>query len=175
MTGLSHQKLGEWLGVSKSLIANAENGIRSLPKAASEKINAMTLLMLHLKAEAGKAGQSAEPRFSNPAKLAARHKEKMEFHQQSVEGLRRQLQKLKVRYPQLNARFALFNAMKNSDIEWYQATETDIRWMEMIEWFSNEQLLATGLEQQDLLQDKIDTHLTYAELHKQRWKMFEEM
>jgi hypothetical protein len=45
--------------------------------------------------------------------------------------------------------------------------------MEMTEWFSKERLPATGLEQQELLQDKIDMHLAYAELHKRRWERFE--
>lgn len=175
LTGLSHAQLAEWLAVSKSLVIQTEKGERYLPSRASQKINAVILLVEQLKQEASKAGEPAKAAFSNPAKLAERHKQKMEYHRRSAQGLQIQLRRLKARHPQLNARYALFDAMKNADFDWYRASEGDKKWMEIIEWFSDEKLSATGLEQQELLQDKIEMHLAYAELHRERWERFEGM
>lgn len=175
LTGLSHAQLAEWLAVSKSLIIYAEKGDRYLPSRASQKLNAMILLVQQLKQETAKAGKPAKETYSNPAKLAARHKQKMEYHRRSALGLQIQLRRLKARHPQLNARYALFDAMKNADFDWYRASAGDKTWMEMIEWFGDEKLSATGLEQQELLQDKIEMHLAYAELHRVRRERFEGM
>jgi transcriptional regulator with XRE-family HTH domain len=169
LTGLSQTRLADWLGVSKSLIQFAERGERSLNTKATMKLNAMVLLAQELKvANKVKPGQKAE--FADPVKLAERHRKKMEFHQRSAASLRVKLRKLKTLHPQINSRLELLDAMKTFNTEWYSSTERDNTFIKMIEWFTKQRLPNIGLEEQDLLQDKIETHMAYAELHKHRWK-----
>jgi len=176
LTGLSHAQLAGWLGVSKSLIWYAETGERSLPTEAHLKLTAMALLVQGLKKNSTAApAHPGERLISNPAKLAARHKKKMEFHRRSAGALQQQLQKVKAKHPQLDTRLALFDALKNDPPAWYRASETDKTWMEMTEWFSRDRMLFTGLEQQELLQDKIDMHLAYAEVHRLQIEWYEGM
>ncbi len=175
LTGLSHKQLAEWLGVSKSLIWYAETGERSLPQAALLKLSALVALAEGLKKEVKAVARPGEKLVSNPAKLAALHKKKEAVHLGSAQSLQAQLQKLKVRHPQLDTRLALFDALRNDAPEWYAATDADITWMELTEWFSRDRMPLTGLEQQELLQDKIDMHLAYARLHRLQKERYEGM
>jgi len=175
LTGLSQKQLAEWLGVSKSLVQFAENGQRNLPKEASAKLIAMTLPLQDLK-DAAKANRStAAVAFTNPAKLALHHKRKMTFHRRSAHALQQQLDKLTLRHPKLRARLALFDAMKKVDTASYKATDRDNTWLELMEWFSQDRIPATGPEEQELLRDKIEVHLAYAEVHRARCEWFEGM
>jgi len=45
----------------------------------------------------------------------------------------------------------------------------------LTKWFSNERLPRSGLEEQEVLEDKIETYLAYAELHRKRWEWYEGM
>ena len=174
LTGLSQARMAAWLGVSKSLVQLAEKGERSLPTAATVKLSAMLLVMEQVK-KAGKEKKRDEIAFTNPAKLALLHKKKEKFHQQSALALQVKLQKLKALRPKLEARLALIDVLKNLEVKWYKATARDNKWIEHAEWNSKERLPATGLEQQELLQDKIEVHMAYAELHKKRWERFENL
>jgi hypothetical protein len=174
LTGQSYARLGAWLGVSRTLVYYSERGERDLPSETTPKLGAMILLLQKLKEEAA-AGKQDRPVITSHGKLAARHKKKEGFHRRSALALQQQLRRLKALHPLLDARLALFEAMRNPSQEWYQASPTDLHWMEMTEWFSRERMRFTGLEQQELLQDKIEMHLAYAGLHKERKERFEGM
>ena len=173
--GLSHKQLAEWLGVSKSLVWYAETGGRSLPQAALLKLGAMTVLIQGLKNERQALTRPGERRVGNPGKLAARHKKKEAFHRSSAAALQVRLNTLRKKHPQLDARLALFEALRNKAPHWYRVTDVDTTWMELTEWFTRDRMPLTGLEQQELLQDKIDTHLASAELHRQQREKYEGM
>ncbi len=175
LTGLSHKQLAEWLGVSKSLIWYAETGERSLPQAALLKLSALVALAEGLRKEVKAVARPGEKLVSNPGKLAARHKKKQEFHESSARALERQLLISKKKHPQLDNRLALFHALRNDAPAWYSVTEADITWMELTEWFSRDRMPLAGLEQQELLQDKIDMHLAYARLHRLQKEKYEGM
>jgi len=173
LTGLSQGAMAGWLGVSRSLLQFVENGRRSLPFEATRKMAAMLLLSEQLKNSTDPAKGSSP--VSDPAKLAERHRKKMAFYQRSAAGLNIKLTRLRQLHPKLNTRMALLEAMKNSDIEWYSASPGDHKRMEYIEWYSSERLPRTGLEEQELLEDKIETYLAYAELHRKRREWYEGM
>ncbi|HAO45448.1 MAG TPA: hypothetical protein DCQ97_00880 [Chitinophagaceae bacterium] len=175
LTGLSQSQLAVWLGVSKSLVQFAEKGQRSLPQAALLKLSALVALAEGLKKEVRAVARPGDRLISNPGKLAARHKKKEEFHESSARALERQLLISKKKHPQLDNRLALFHALRNDAPEWYSVTEADITWMELTEWFSRDRMPLTGLEQQELLQDKIDMHLAYARLHRLQKERYEGM
>ncbi len=172
-TGLSHKQLADWLGVSKSLVWYAETGGRNLPAAARLKLNALVLLLQGLKAGSTTPVAPGQRLVSNPALLAERHRQKEAFHRRSAAALQRQLSKLQTKRPQLNTRLALFEALRHEAPHWYRVTDADTTWMELTEWFTRDRMPLTGLEQQELLQDKIDTHLASAELHRQRKEKYE--
>jgi len=175
LTGISQAKLADWLNVSKSLVQFAETGERSLPHAAQMKVNALTVLIQGLKTETTALNRNGARLISNPAKLAARHRKKEGFHRRSAVALQGQLLKLKKKHPQLNTRLALFEALRQDAPDWYRVTDADITWMELTEWFSRDRMSFTGLEQQELLQDKIEMHLAYAEIHRLQKERYEGM
>jgi hypothetical protein len=131
----------------------------------------MLLLAQQIKT-AGKDSMAGETNFSDSIKLAKKHKRKIEFHQKSAAALQAQLAKIKSMHPQVNSRLALLEALKNNSIEWYSTTEQDKTWIKFTEWFSKERISKTGLEEQELLKDKIEVHLAYAEVHKKQLEKF---
>ena len=175
LTGLSHKQLADWLGVSKSLVWYAETGGRNLPAAALLKLNALVLLLQGLKAGSTTPVAPGMRLVSNPDLLAERHRQKEAFHRRSAAALQRQLHKLQTKRPQLNTRLALFEALRNKAPHWYRVTDADTTWMELTEWFTRDRLPLSGPEQQELLQDKIDTHLASAELHRLQKEKYEGM
>ena len=173
ITGLSQAAMAGWLGVSESLVQFVETGERSLPSEANRKMAAMLRLSEQVKNTATPAKEG--PALGSPVKLAERHRKKMAFYQRSAAGLRIKLTRLRQVNQRLNTRMALLEAMKNSEFEWYSASPGDKKRMEYIEWFSNERLPRSGPEEQELLEDKIETNLAYAELHRKRWEWYEGM
>lgn len=171
VTGLTQEKMADWLGVSKNHLQFAEKGERGLPSKATIKLSAMIGLMEQLKSAAAISRTQTKVPVS-AEKLAERHKQKMEFHQRSAVGLRIQLRKLQAKQPKIDSRLLLIDLMKKMDTSWYSVTAVDHKVMETIEWLSNERKHKTGDEAQELLQDKIDTHLAYAELHRNRMQMY---
>ena len=171
LTGLSHARIAAWLGVSKTMVRFAESGERDLGTDASLKVTNILLFLQDMKAKQNKPALKAGFSYSNPAKLAERHRRKAAFHQRSAAGLQVQLQKLRSLHPKLNNRLKLLNQMKKAA----HSDERDKAWIEMTEWFSNERLSSAGPEEQDLLQDKIDMHLAYARLHRMQQERYEGM
>ena len=174
LTGLSQEKLADWLGVSKSMLQFAEKGERNLPGAASHKLIALIQPVQQLK-ESVTAIRPGPVPFTRPANLAQKHRKKMALHLRTAERLQQQLDALQVKHPKFATRLALLELVKTIDTALYTATEGDKKWAEMMEWFSNERMPGDGTEERELLHDKIDTHQAYAELHRQMLEKYEAM
>ena len=69
---------------------------------------------------------------------------------------------------------ALLDAMKNLDTELYSSTEKDKHITGLLEYFGQDKIEPV-CKKMELLQDRIDIHLGYAEVHKQQWEKFEQM
>ncbi len=171
MTGLSQQAIAAWLNVSRSLVYMVEQGKRSLPGEAHFKLVSMMVKLM----DKQQPGEIAKIRFTDPIPLAELHKKKMAKHRKLATSLQGQLEKLQRSNPRLQFRLKLFELMKESDGPGYSSKEADQKFIEMTEWFTHQKLPKSGIEEQELLQDKIDSHLAYADLHQERWRMYVEM
>jgi hypothetical protein len=172
LTGLSQARLAAWLAVSKSLVQFAERGERNLPARASEKLTLLIPPVQQLK-DAAKTMKPGRQVYSNPVKLAMQHKQKMDFHERKAQEMQRKLDKLVFQHRQLTARLALLDIMKGMDTGVHKFSDRDKDWRAMMEWFGRERIPATGPEEQELLQDKIEYHQAYAAIHKRSWNKFE--
>ena len=173
LTGLSHQKLGDWLGVSRSMVEAAEKYRRSLTGKASHKLVMLALTVQQLK-DAQEAMPAAPATCSHPEKFADLHKKKMDDHLYLAEGLRLQLEPMLKRHRQLLNSLVLLNAMKEINGELYRSTATDKKIAGHI-LDEQEEALPKMVENIELLQDKLELHLAYAEVHKKCFDKFEGM
>lgn len=171
LIGLSQQKMADWLNVSRSLVYLVERGERELPEKANYKFLAMLSKLEQIKQKTG-VGKTA---LVSAGKLAELHQKEMEKHRQQAVKLQGRLRKLQGSNTYLQSRLALFDIMKDHEAQGYKTTDADKKFIEFMEWFTNQELPPTAIEQQELLQDKIDTHLAYADLHQQRLGMYVEM
>jgi hypothetical protein len=171
LTGLSHQKLGSWLGVSRTMVQSAEMARRSLKGDAANKLTMLALTIQQLK-EAQEAKPAGPATCSNPAAFAKLHKKKMDTELFVAEGLRLRLVPLLQRHQQLTTGQALLHAMRNIDSELYRSTKADEHITGKLEAL-NESNIKKLVEKIERLQDKLEVHLAYAELHRGRWERFE--
>jgi predicted transcriptional regulator len=141
LTGLSHQKLGSWLGVSRTMVQFAENNERSLTGDAAKKLTMLALPLQQLK-EAAHRPATPLP-CSKPADFAAMHKKKMD-------------------------------AMKKINSKLYSRTAADKKVAGQVEGL-NDDILKRLAERIEQLQDKLELHLAYAEVHRQKWEGYKEM
>ena len=178
LTGLSHQKLGDWLGVSRSMVEAAEKYRRILVGEAGNKLAmlAFTVQQLIDAQPFGYAGEepAGPATCSHPDKFAQLHKKKMDYHLYLAEGLRRQLEPMLKRHRQLVNSLVLLNAMKEINGELYRSTAADKKIAGHI-LDEHEEALPKMVENIELLQDKLELHLAYAEVHKKCFDKFEGM
>ncbi|MFN8249884.1 MAG: helix-turn-helix transcriptional regulator [Ferruginibacter sp.] len=172
LTGLSYTKLAEWLGVSRSLLQFAESEKRSLPSEVMIRLSSIYLLLVELQKE---TTVKEDIPVSNPGKLALQHHKKANYHERTAASLRRQLQKLEAKHPQLNTRLRLIATLQSQNSTLYKTTPRDEAWLSFAEWFSKEQLRTAGQEAQEELRDKIEMHEAYAALHRERAGRYGEM
>ena len=172
LTGLSHQKLGSWLGVSRTMVQFAENNERSLTGDAAKKLTMLALPLQQLKAAAHRP--AAPLPCSKPADFAAMHKKKMDYALYVAEGLRHRLKPLLQRHQQFTTGQALFDAMKNINSELYSSTAADKKVAGQVEGL-NDDILKRLAERIEQLQDKLELHLAYAEVHRRKWEGYKEM
>lgn len=179
LTGLSHQQLASWLGVSRTMVQFAENYERSLTGEASHKLTLLALPLEEVKAAAQSFGyaqeESAAPLpCSNPAAFAGIHKKKMNDHLYLAEGLRLKLGPLLKRHRQLVNSLALLDAMQQLNGQLYRSTAADKKIAGEFRQ-ENEKALNKLVEKIELLQVKLETHLAYAALHSKLYEKFEGM
>lgn len=173
LTGLSHEKLGDLLGVSRSMVEAAEKYRRSLAGAASHKLTMLALTVQQL-IDAQETMPAVPATCSRPEKFAVLHKKKMDDHLYLAEGLRLKLNPLLKRYRQLVNSLVLLNAMMQINGELYRSTAADKKIAGQL-LDENEDALEKLVESIELLQDKLELHLGYAEVHKQYCDKFEGM
>ena len=109
-----------------------------------------------------------------PKTLSAKDQKKMDDHLYLAEGLRLKLRPLLHRHRQLVNSLALLNAMKQINGELYRSTAADKKIAGQLQ-DENEESLNKLVEKIETLQDKLELHLAYAELHRGRWEKFEGM
>jgi len=170
LTGLSHEKLGQWLGVSKSMVQFAEFSFRTLQGEASDKLLMLSLALQQLKTR-GQTSLPAAPVCSKPAEFAARHKAKYETHAYRAQRLQRQLQQITKQQQQLSTGLALADALKNPDSKLYRSTTTDIKIAGFTEFFNQDKLQQLAAKAA-ALQDKIEMQLAYAEIHRKQCEAY---
>ena len=170
LTGLSHEKLGQWLGVSKSMVQFAEFSFRTLQGEASDKLLMLSLALHQLKTS-GQTSVPAAPVCSNPAEFAARHKAKYDMHAYQAQRLQRQLQQIAKQQQQLITGLALAAALKNPDSKLYSSTATDIQIAGFTEYFNQDKLQRLAAKAA-ALQDKMELQLAYAEVHRKQCEVY---
>lgn len=175
LTGLSYDQLGAWLGVSKSLVQFAEGGRRKLSDEAAKKLSLLSATMKQQQRATAKKSPGL-PVYSHPAAFAQQHQRKMEHHQYQATQLQRQIKLLLQQHTLLSNRAGLLQAMQNIDTpvrsRGAKAKHTHITGL--LEFFGQDKLAAVN-HKLELLQDKLATHLAYADLHRKRWKEFKNM
>lgn len=174
LTGLSHEKLAAWLGVSKSMVQFAEKGDRMLNGNASKKLTQLAVPVQQLKKTIKISQGKGAAVHSSSLDLATRHQKKMDHHLLAAEKLQQEVNRLELQRIKLTTRLALLDIMKNLDSESYKSTKPDKQIVELLEFFGSGRM-AAGIKKQELLQDKINTHLSYAAIHKVAWKRFRTM
>ncbi len=168
VTGLSQYQIASWLGVSRSLVQLVEKGERSLPKNASDKLYAMNMFTEQVKGSTPE-DQEIPLNKSTREKIALQHKRKMERYLHKATGLQIQLKKIKATRPQAFSRLALIQELRNNNTEWFTKTAQDNKYLELMQWFTENHIAAEKFEEPEILQDRINTLLAYAEIHKKHW------
>jgi transcriptional regulator with XRE-family HTH domain len=168
MTGLSLRQMAEWFDLSKSMIHLAEKEQRNLDSKTNTKLYRVYIQLKDLQKNRQEAPATL---LSNPAALAERHRKKMEFYERSAQGLRLKMAKLAKDPDPTKLQAGLLSIIRNSETEWVD--EQDKAWAGMmgaeLDWRSRSE----QQEKLNLLQDKIETNLAYAELHRKRWGWYE--
>jgi DNA-binding XRE family transcriptional regulator len=172
LTGLSHEKLAAWLGVSKSLVQFAEKGERMLRGDASKKLTLLTLPVQQLKKAMTTTRHRGAMLYTDPAALARQHKKKLLHHLAAAGKQQQQLKKLESLHLKLTARLVLLDIMNNLDTELYRASKLDKHIAGLLEFFGRDRM-AAAFKKQEQLQERIQVHLAYAEVHKLAWEGFQ--
>lgn len=172
LTGLSHEKLATWLGVSKSLVQFAEKGERMLRGDASKKLTLLTVPVQQLKKAMTTTRHRGATLYTDPAAFARQHKKRMLYHLAAADKLQQQLHKLEHLHLKLTSRLVLLDIMNNLDTELYRTTELDKHIAGLLEFFGRDRM-ATAFKKQEQLQERINVHLAYAEVHKLGWERFQ--
>lgn len=173
LTGLGHEQLGAWLGLSRSMVQFAEFSFRSLSSEASKKLLALAPVVQQLQ-EAARAGRPQPVAFTEAAAFAVKHQAKMEHHLGTAGKLQRQLDRLRLQETKLAARLVLLDAMKKLETELYSSTAADQRKVDQLESFSRDHLKHIAAKLQPL-QDKIEMHRAYGEVHSRLWQQYKAM
>lgn len=173
MAGMSQNDIACWLSISRSMVCMIENGERKLPTAAIFKLSAM---MQKLKQDSQVHQHAPGVSYHEPLSLADKHRQKMEKHLALAKSLETKLEKLHKTAPLVNKRELLVNVIKSREVPGHTFTRKEELFMEMQEArIGSVKSVASLAKEQDMLQDKIDTHKAYASLHQERWKMFLDM
>ena len=171
--GLSLAAFANLFGISKSMMFKLEKGKCRLSTKQAFKYKA---IYDHLQQNfaAGKKSKAGRVEITDTIKLAELHRKKMESHRKLAASCKKELEKMQQAMPVYEKQLALREYVKHVDIPGYVRTRGDELREEIIELQAKKPpvILTAELE---LLQDKIDTHLAYADLHEQRWGMYAEM
>ena len=170
--GLSLAAMASLLGMSKSMVFKIEKGKRHLSYNQIVKLSALQehLAQISTTDKKAKTGRVA---FTNTGKLAELHKSKMESHRKLAAGCKKELEKLRQAMPILEKHASLRELVKNLEIPGHKRTKGDEILLEIMELSSKKP--GALLAEQEILQDKIDTHLAYADLHEAKWKEYLDM
>jgi len=170
---LSLSAMANLMGISKSMAFKIEEGKRQLSYSQIIKLTAIQEELAHI-STTGKKAETGRVAFTNTGMLAELHKAKMERHLKQAAGCKWKLEKLQQDMHILEKQSALHELIGNLVIPGQTRKRGDELLLEIME-LNFKKKSGALVPEQEMLQDKIDTHLAYADLHQEKWKEYLEM